>query len=191
MKKAYLSLAAVAVLAIGCEKLDDLAKIEKDLDFTQTVDLVGMPANLDSLAQGQSMVADFPVMPIETKSKEFLEGNGASANPDGVEHVKLTKFKTTVQLPANGNFDYVDSIYVFLRANGLNEILIADKISVPKGATSIDFDCKADNMKEYFLKDTMFIRMGGRFSGAPDSGSRLEIKPTFNIKANLLKAAKK
>ena len=191
MKKAYLSLAAVAVIAIGCDKVEDLAKIEKDLDFTQTVDLAGMPSGLDSLTSGHSMVANFPTMPIETKSKEFLEGNGSSANPDGVEHVKLTKFKASVQLPANGNFDYVDSVYVFLSANGLSEILVANKISVPKGSKSIDFDCKDENLKNYFLKDTMYIRMGGKFTGAPDSGSKLEIKPTFNVKANLLKAAKK
>ncbi|RYD54864.1 MAG: hypothetical protein EOP56_18010 [Sphingobacteriales bacterium] len=190
MKKAYLFIAAVSMFAIGCDKIEDLAKIEKDLDFTQTVDVPGLPNGADSLAQGQVVRGDFPIMAIETKSKEFLEGEGSAANPDAVEHVKLSKFKASVLMPANGDFDYVDSIYVFLSAKGLSEIKIASKTSVAKGSKSIDFDCNSDNLKEYFLKDTMYVRMGGKFVGAPDSGSRLEIKPTFNVKANLLKAAK-
>jgi hypothetical protein len=185
MKKAYLFLAAFALFAASCDKIANLTDIEKDLSFNEIVDVPGKPVDVDTVLPGIPVIADLPKMAFATNSKDFLESNGSVATSEYVHHVKLTKFTASIDMPQNGNFDWTDSIYVYISASGLNEVLAASK-TISKGQNSVDLNCKDIDLKEYFLKDSMYVRFGGRFVDLPQEG-KIRIQPTFNIKANPLK----
>ena len=89
--------------------------------------------------------------------------------------------------PSGSNFDFMDTIRVYVSAQGLEEKLAAKKYGIPKGQQTLELDCEDVNLKEYFIKDTMYIRFGGHFTGVPDSNAKIELTPTFNMLANPLK----
>lgn len=187
MKKVYLSIAASVVLLASCDKVANLAKIDKDVDYTGTVDVNGLPSGDTAIPQVGYIDGQLPKVAIATNSKEFLESNGSSAASDKVESVTLKKFSLSVTLPSNGTFKFMDSVGVYVSADGLSEKLVASKANISNNSKTVDLTCYGENLKEYFLKDSMYVRMGGRFTSVPDSGTRIEFKPTFNVKANLLK----
>jgi hypothetical protein len=185
MKKVFLPLAAIAILA-GCTKLDDLEKladINKDMDYSQTVDVNGLPDGAPSLPPG-GVSQDLPKFAVETKSKQFIEENNTSA--EYLKHVKLKKFVASVAKPDGKNFEFMDTIRIYLSAPGLPEILAAHKYGIPKGLKEVSLDCDTTNLKEYILKDSVFFRVGGHYVAIPDTGSKLQFKSTFNFLANPL-----
>ena len=187
MKKADLVAGALTLVAVACNKIEDLANISKDFTYTEVVDvpsITGLPSVIDSLPQG-GISADAPVMPMETNSAQYISESGSSANL--VQHVKLVKFVTTMKEPSGSNFDFMDTIRVYVSAQGLEEKLAAKKYGIPKGQQTLELDCEDVNLKEYFIKDTMYIRFGGHFTGVPDSNAKIELTPTFNMLANPLK----
>lgn len=184
MKKAYVFIALATLAFASCDKITELADINTNIDYKETVNLPALPGNIDTLPPG-GLTAYFPGQGFATNSDQYVSEKGTS--PNLVKHVKLTKLSTSVKDPASGNFDFVDTLQVFLFAKGMEEKLVAYKYNVPKGQSKIDLDCVADlNLKDYFLKDSMFLRFGGHFVSVPDSTSKIELATTFNMLANPL-----
>ncbi len=127
----------------------------------------------------------FPGKGIPTNSAQYMKDYKTSG--ELINFVKLTKLTANIQEPQNGNFDFVDTIQVFLKADGLEEKLVAYKYGIPKGQSSVDLDRADVDLKQYFLKDTMFLRFGGHFVGVPAAASKVELNTTFNLDANPLK----
>ena len=68
MKKAYLVAGALTLVAVACNKIEDLANISKDFTYTEVVDvpsITGLRSVIDSLPRG-GFSDDAPVMPIDT-----------------------------------------------------------------------------------------------------------------------------
>jgi hypothetical protein len=184
MKKAYLL--AVAVFAfVGCEKIKELADININLDYKETVDIPALPGGIDTIPPGTGVSAYFPGKGFATNSQQYLNQN--KTNAELVKHVKLTKLSAVMQQPTSANFDFIDTLRIYMYSKDLEEKLVAYKYGVPKGQTSLEMDLVQDlNMKDYFLKDSMFVRFGGHFVGIPDSNSKVELSTTFNLLANPL-----
>lgn len=183
MRKAFIY-TCVALAFASCDKVKELANINRDLTYSETISIPSLPGDIDTLPPG-GISAYFPGQGIATNSQAFIEEYQTS--PNLINHVKLTKLATVSKEPAGGNFDFVDTLNVYLRADGLEEKLVAYKHGIPKGVSTIDLDCVSDiNLKEYFLKDTMYLRFGGHFVGVPDSATKIELNSTFNLFANPL-----
>lgn len=186
MKRTYLLLALLALGAASCDKVKHLGDISRDLTYTENVDLPsvpGLPTGVDTLPPG-GLTAFAPSIPMATNSKQYISESGSTS--DLVKHVILTKFSATITQPPGKNFDFIDTLLMYVSAPGLDKKLVAHKYGVPKGQQKVDLDCDSVNLKEYFIKDTMYIDFGGHFIGVPDSASKVELSATFNMLANPL-----
>jgi hypothetical protein len=183
MKKTFIY-ACIALAFASCDKVKQLANINQNLTYTETISIPELPGGIDTLPPG-GVAAYFPGQGIPTNSQDYLNQFGTTAAL--ITHVKMTKLAAVITQPSGANFDFIDTINVYLSANGLDEKLVAYKHGISKGLTSIDLDCPSDiNLKEYFLKDTMYLRFGGHFVGVPKSDSKIDLTSTFNLLANPL-----
>ncbi len=183
MRKAIIY-TCLALAFASCDKVKNLANINQNLTYTESIDIPSLPGNIDTLPPG-GVTAYFPGQGIPTNSQAYL--NQFNTKPSLITHVKLTKLQAVMQQPQGGNFDFIDSISVYLSAQGLDEKLVAYKYGIPKGTTTLDLECQPDlNIKEYFLKDTMYLRFGGHFVSVPAANSKIDLTSVFNLLANPL-----
>lgn len=184
MKKYYLVLALGVTGLMSCEKLENLGDISRDFTYSETVDMPEvpqLPAGMDTLPAG-GYTGYVPAMAMATNSKQYVGESGSTA--DLVKHAKMIKISANMLQPGGANFDFMDTVRMYVSAQGLEEKLIGYKYGIPKGTQQLDLDVDSVNLKEYFLKDTMYVRFGGHFVGVPDSNTRLDLKTTINMLAN-------
>ncbi|RYE25813.1 MAG: hypothetical protein EOP51_02805 [Sphingobacteriales bacterium] len=184
MKQTLLFLAAGAVILASCGKLGGLGNISQDINSSAEIALPGVPG-YDTVLPG-GVTAYAPAIDVQTNVQQTLKDNNTSS--DKVTSVKLSKMSVSVIEPANEPFDYMDTINVYIAADGLEEKLMAHKNGVPKNLTTVDLDCNSDiEIKEYFLKPSLRIRFGGHFIEKPDASTRIKLDFTNKLTANVLK----
>lgn len=181
MKKALIVALAVAGLA-SCGKLKSLADIKFSVPYSERVEVKGLPNNPFILPQG--LTASIPPIAVETKSEEYIKQYNTSSTL--ITEVKLGELKLEINEPATQTFDIMDSVWLFVSASGLPEIQAAYYFDIPKGIKTLDLITSGDNLKEYFLQDSMYFRIQGHFYKAPDSASVFTISTRFDAIANPL-----
>jgi hypothetical protein len=183
MKK-LVFVATVSVVLMSCIKGVDLGNIAQDIEQTNTITMPEMPGGVDTLsAEGITLYA--PIKTVETNVDEHMKTYNTST--DKVTSVKLTKFSSKAILPEGAKFDFMDTVNVYMSADGLDEKLVAYHYGVPADPSDVQFTCPDLEIKEYFLKPTMNIRFGGHFIKVPANGTQLEMKSNFRLMANPLK----
>jgi hypothetical protein len=189
MKKVIglLSLAGL-VLAVGCTKLKNLTTINVDVPLSNSTSIPKVYDTSNHIpfpAAGVS--ASLPSISIPTNSQQFISGNNTTVND--ITSVSMKSATIQMTAPSGANFDYLDSINVYLSATNLPTILFASKTSIPKGQNTINLDLSpADtSMKSYFLKDTLNISANAHFNNLPPANySVIQTTITFHVTANPL-----
>src|SRR4051812_11213194 len=154
MRKLILALPVICLFAgSSCKKVDQLT--EFDLNYTTTQAVPGA-----SLSIGGPV--DFTSPDIETQSSSKFASQGTTK--DLIDEIKVTKFTITNE---TGNLDFLKSFSVYMKAEGLDEVLIATKTSIPAGVTSVSADVTGNNIKQHVFKDKIQLRMSVVANGLP------------------------
>lgn len=183
LSKVTLVLTVISLTA--CEKLKDLADITFPVSYNTTEEVPGLPDN--PIVPPGGLTTSIPTMAFETKSQEELEKN--NTNSDLIQEVKLRELSVNIDKPSSQNFDIVDSIWVYLSGDRAlsDEVLVAKKFGIQKGLRNLSMDIEDINLKNYFLKDSMYFRLKGHFYNAPDTTTVVTLSTRLNIVANPLK----
>ncbi len=154
---------------------DDI--INEDITYSEEIDLaqsIPLPIAIDTVIEKA----------LATNYQSYLDQYNTSSSK--VTSVKMTKLSMRVTVPQSQNFDFIDSVSVFVYANDLNNILAAKKMPFPKGSRFVEFDVIDQDLKQYFLRDSLFVRVHGHLNSLPGAGTKLDLSTTFNLKANPL-----
>ncbi len=186
--KQHLILAVLTVAAFftGCNKVKDLANINVDLPYSTEVtvpEITGYPTGTPLPMGG----IDLPSVTVSfaTNSKEYMAQYGTAA--DKVVSVYLKSLALQIQSPPGANFDFLDNVKVFLSAKSQPEVLVASQTSVPKGASTLYLTTNTDaNLKNYFVQDTVYLRLAAHINAVPPGGEVLTISSVFHMVANPL-----
>lgn len=174
------------VIAAGCKKVKDLANISVNIPYTQHVSIpnntgydYGFPL------PGGGLDIALPVVPVPTNSKAYLDQY--HTNSDKLIKVDLNSLSLELTAPATQNFDFLDTVRLYISAPGQPEALVAYKYGVDKGMKALTLTANSDvNLKNYFLADTMYFRTGMHINAVPAPGAEMDIKSVFNLVANPL-----
>ncbi|MBS1772369.1 MAG: hypothetical protein JST82_05885 [Bacteroidetes bacterium] len=184
MKRISFVLIALVIILVSCGKtLKDLITIHKNLDYKQSVDIPNITKADTFPAQGISV--DFLKYTIVTNSSNFVKENNTST--DLLTSVKAASLGMTLTNPANGYLNFMDSVRVYISADNLPEQLAAYRYNIPNLLKTIDLTCNDIELKEYFIKDSMYVRIAAHFTKYPDSNSKADVNTTLSITANPLK----
>lgn len=146
------TLALIVVLG-ACKKADEA--IDKLTQFTFETDYV---VKVPATPIVSAVPVDLVTPEIATHSEETFSANKTRA--DLVEHIELTKLELQVKTPEGGNLQFLKSVSIYARAEGLPEVKVAYKDVVPDdvGAT-LSLDVTGVDLTEYFKKTKYQLRI--------------------------------
>ena len=143
----YLSVFILALLVFSCDIIDELTKFNIDYKTQVTI-----PSST-----GINLPFDILTPDTETNSESEFESN--DTRKDLIEEIKLTQLQLEITSPSDADFSFLESIEVFISADGLEEIMIASKTEVPETSSLLDLEIVDVDLKEYVKKDSYSLRL--------------------------------
>lgn len=158
-----------------CKKIGKLK--EFDLNYSEEIvipansTLINLPFNIDS---------------PETSTNSTAEYKNEGTSSKLVESVVLSKLLFTIQSPASGNFNFLNSVEIYLSSPNNTEILVASKYNIPEtGLTQLDMDVSATNLKNFLQDETYNLRVKTTTDQTITSDMTIRSDETFHVKARL------
>ena len=173
MKKTVMFAPLLLALLFGCKKVEN--QVAQILKFTVNV-------SQDSRVPPPSIFytgLPAPVTVVTNSSAAFSSNN---TNSSKVKDVYLDQLKLTLLKPASLDFDFLDTLRVYINTPGAsNRILLAQTANPPSGATTLtltpttarlDEYLKSDKYqltvysrqrRNYYIQDSMTVRTDARF----------------------------
>lgn len=187
MKK-HILFAAIAMSAFltGCDKTALLTEINVDIPYsTEFVmpEVSGYTGGTPLPAGGVKI--DIPAVGFATNAQTYVTANKTSV--DKINKVDLKSLNMRIVLPSGGNFNFVDSVWIYISAKNQTEQLVAYNYGVAKGQSALDMYTLTDvNLKNYFIQDSIAFRISARINATPDSTNKLGLGTIFHMNANPL-----
>jgi len=172
-----------ACMAIGCGKSKKLTNVNTTISygFSESVPVVTYPLHVPLPAAGLPLY--FPKYPVNTDYQQHMSDN----NTDTGFISSFTLSGMQLQLANAPNFDFLDSVGVYLSADSVKEILIAYKVKIPKGLTQIDLDAvQGLDLRKFFFRDVMSFRIHGNLDSVPVTGASVNLNTTFSLAGKIL-----
>lgn len=170
----YLLMLIFCTVITGCSKLDELTKFNIDYDTEVTI-----PSST-----GINLPFDIFTPDTETNSENKFESN--DTRKDLIEEIKLTKLQLEVTSPSGADFSFLESIEVYISAEGLDEIKIASKTDVSPTSNLLDLEVVDVDLKEYIKKDSYSLRLNTVTDEAMSTDHTIDVKSTFFVDAKIL-----
>ena len=175
MFKKYISFICLLVLFTACDKIDELTKF--DMEYSQR-------ATIPS-STGINLPFDVFTPEMETNSESTFAVN--DTRKDLIEEIKLTDLELVMISPEEADFSFLNYIEVYISADGLEEILIANLDEVPEDAGNvITLDTSDTDLKEYIKKDEFSLRLNTVTDELMSTDHELEVNSTFFVDAKIL-----
>lgn len=144
----FVSSLLLLILTSNCESLDNLTQF--NLEYSSSVTIppttgLNLPLNLFT-----------PEMETDSES-EFAIHN---TNKDLIEEINLTEMMMTITSPNNQRFDFLNEISVYINAEGLSELKIAEAKDIPENIENeLNLNTLENDLSEYIKKDKFSLRV--------------------------------
>lgn len=170
-----LLLLSIILFAItSCDKVDDLTKF--DLEYKSKV-VVPASAGID-------LPFNVFTPDMETDSDSKFKIN--DTRKDLIEEIKLTELQMVITSPTDADFSFLDSIEVYISAEGLDEIKIAEEKVEENVGKTLDVDVLDIDLKEYIKKDEFNLRINTLTDEVIGSDHEIDVNSTFFVDAKIL-----
>jgi hypothetical protein len=185
MKQLIFIISALLIIGIAsCSRVKDIADIGVDIPYSQRVDLPQQDGYLPGVEIPGGIYIVLPAVAVATHAQKYLDQYHTTAAK--VRSVRLKSLNVQLSEPTNANFNWLDDIQIFISAPGLPEILAATQHNIPQQSKTLTLDPATDELKPYFLADTMYFREMIHISRTPPSGTGIQINSVFHMVANPL-----
>ncbi len=159
----------------GCKKVDELTQFNMEYDALVVIPSssgINLPFNVFSPSVTSNAEATFAVN---------------DTRKDLIEEIRLTELNLRVDSPSNGNFDFLESIDIFINADGLDETKIAWRQDIPEnGSTTIDLSTTTVDIKEYIKKDEFTLRVSTVTDQTITQDHQINVHSVFFVDAKIL-----
>lgn len=157
----------------SCDKVDELTKF--DLEYKSKVVVPG--------ATGINLPFDMLTPEMETNSESQFEVN--DTRKDLIEEIKLTKLQLVITAPTNADFNFLKTIEVYISAEGLEEIKIAEEEVAENMGSTLDVDVLDIDLKEYIKKDEFNLRLNTVTDKVINENHEIDVYSTFFVDAKI------
>jgi len=183
MKRVAFLLILMTICILACRKIKQLANINVNIPYSYDL---AVPAYIDTISvpSNGGLDVDLPVIPIQTNSKQYLDQYHTSSSK--IVDLKLKSLTLKIIQPPGGNFNFVSAMSAYISASSLPEVQVASVANIPKGVDSVTMICSGADLRDYFLSETMYVRMMGHFTRVPPPNTTFRIQAVFALRANPL-----
>jgi hypothetical protein len=191
MRKLLLILPLALIYCMSCSKVKNLTQIEEDFSpYSQDVntgDFIDSAAIMSAYGghlPPSGITVPFPPVAVPTNYQQILTQYNTSA--DKVNSVTLKSTTLSVTQPVGAPLNFAKAVSIYLSAAGLPTIRLAHKDPFPTGQNSVSLDDTSANIKQYFLKDTMYVQITATFDSIPPKNTVVNATTIFHLSANPL-----
>ena len=175
MKTRILLFCCIILALSGCKAIDNLTQFEMDYDQT-----VVIPANIPIDLPYNVLTPD-----IETDSETSFSIN--NTRKDLIEKIYLTELSLTITSPSSADFSFLESIEIYISADGLQEVKVAYKDPVPANdGTVLNMDLIDIDIKDYIKKDSFTLKLKTVTDELLSSDHQINVHSVFFIDAKIL-----
>jgi len=163
------------LLFVSCDKLHELTQFEMDYDTSVTINStvgINIPFNIYT-----------PEIP--TNSSSVFEVN--NTRKDLIEEIKLKKLSLLITFPEDQNFNFLNSIEVYISTNSLDEVKIAWAEDIPNDEIKeINLNVNEIDLKDYIKSDSIIMRTKTITDRLISTDTEVDIHSTFWVDARIL-----
>lgn len=161
-------------LLSSCEKLNELATFNISNSTSITIE-----SN-----SGINIPFTIPSPEISTSAEQAFKNNNTRA--ELVDEATLQSLNLEITAPADQTFDFLNEIEIYIKAEGLEEALLASKYNIPENVgNSLSLESSGINLKEYIKKETYSIKTRVVTDKVISRDIDLEVQMQFRIKAKV------
>jgi hypothetical protein len=146
MKRKFITLCFLTVVAISCDKIDELLTFYIDHDVTFTVPS-SSPLNLP---------INISTPDITTNSSQDFENNNTRS--DLVKDVKLNDIRLTITAPTGENFNFLKSVHIYISTGSNPEIELAAIDEVPLDVSLVELTPTESALDTYLKASSYKLR---------------------------------
>ena len=161
----------LAVVLTGCDKLTHFPMNYSTYFTISSTTVVNLPVSVSTPE-------------VETESESTFAHHNTRA--DLIERIWLRRATLRVESPSNGDFSFIERLDVYLRAEGLPEILVAWAHDIPAGEDEIDIDVIEDDLRAYLLAERFTIRTETTTDEVITQNYQIECETDFMVDAKVL-----
>lgn len=167
-------LLAVFSLLASCEKLNELATF--NISNTSSITI---QAN-----SGINIPFDIPSPEIRSSSEQAFKNNNTRA--ELVDEATLQSMDLKITAPAGQTFDFLNETEIYIKAEGLDEVLLASQYNIPETVgNSLSLESSGVNLREYIKKETYSIQTRIVTDKVINRDIDMDIQMKFRIKAEV------
>jgi len=175
MRILILLIVTFSLFVTSCEKVDEFTQFDMDYQTSVTV-----PSTV-----GANMPFDMWTPEITTNSETQFAVH--DTRKDKVEEILLTSSQLSVTSPDDGDFAFLNDIYVYLSADELSEIEIAWKEDIPDDVgNTILLNTSDENLEAYIKKDSIQFRVKTITDRVITQEYQIQIDAVFWVDAEVL-----
>ncbi len=175
MKKILLPIFIVLGLLASCDAIDELTKFDLDYQSNFSIPpttLVNIPIALDT-------------PDITTGSESSFESN--NTHKDLIESIKLKTMTITIETPEDGDFNFLKEIYIYINAEGLEEIEIANGIDLQNiNSNVLELNILDQELREYIKEDSFNLKVRTTTDETINETHNIVIDTKFRVDAEIL-----
>ncbi len=147
MKNSILLSIIVLFFAFSCKKLDKKTQFNIENTTQSTI-----PSAL-----GINLPFDLPTPTITTNIEQEMEEN--NTHKDLIEYANLKELKLSINSPTTANFDFLNDMEIFIKADGLSKQKIAEIHNIPENQLKeLNLTVVPDlDVQEYIKKDKYYL----------------------------------
>ncbi len=175
MKTTTFILISLLTIFMGCDTVEKLTQFNMNYDES-----VVIPSNT---------VIDLPFQistpEVETNSESKFAIN--NTRKDMIEKIILIKMSLTLTSPDGEDFSFLESINIYIHAEGLDEVKIAWKDEISSNTEDVlDLETTGTDIQEYIKKDKFSLRIHTTTDEVLTNDHHIDVKSTYFVDAKIL-----
>lgn len=184
----YIRVLSITVLAlvislVACKKLQKAFELTITVPYDDAAFVKGLPG--DPHVPPSGLKESLGLVKIPTNSQEIVEDNETALSL--IKEVKVSELGVQMLLPLAQDWSIMDSVWIYVSANGVPEQLAAYNFAMPSDTTrNITLTPTDADLLDVFIKDTMVVRIEAFFVKDVARESKIKFDMKFKVKADLV-----
>jgi hypothetical protein len=176
MKRLLPFLLFTLLFSVSCKKLNKLTQFNIEYDETFVIPSstgIGLPVSFLT-----------PEIPSNSESQFAVN----DTRKDLIESIMLTELTLTVNSPSSGNFNFLKSVRIFIKAEGLDELKVAWRENMEDtDAKSIALNVTCDDLQAYIKMDNFSVRVETVTDQVLSPDHEIKMHSVYFVDAKLIK----
>jgi len=164
----------LSLLFSHCSKIDELTHFDIEYNYTFTLPaLYGLP-----------LPGDIQSPSVENNTEKTFENN--DTRKDLIEKATLKQLNISILKPEDGSFNILNSIEIFVNAEGEDELLLAWKYDIPDDIGNfMELDLTTKDLKNYLISDEIKLRFKTNSNDGISTAYEIDVKSTVEVDAKI------